>query len=341
MPHSRPCSVPACIRRAMTLVELMVSLALVTIIMAACGSMLMVMGKAAANDKSNVGTDATVARSAADQVVDDLKVATAVTEQTANAITMTVPDRDGDGAAETIRYAWSGVAGDPLTRAYNGRAAAVLAANVRALNFSYLGKTVGKPPAVEGAEQSHYTHVGTDASKIKTQKLDGSNWSAQTFKMTFPTSDTSSTTAWKVTRCQVQLQRDLVSTGTVTVSLYYADSNAKPTGAALQSGTVLLLNVLSSGLAWTDVSFGSPASLDPAKSVCLVVSYAAVLGAGGYVGYDDASADPTTTWLKTTDAGTSWTAQGAGKAQQFKAWGTVTTQDNDTYDFQPLPPAAP
>ena len=328
-------------RGGMTLVELVVSLALVSILVVACGSMLTVAAKAMANDKSNVGTDATAARAAADQVADDLKVATAVTEQTARAITMTVPDRDGDGQPETVRYAWGGVAGDPLTRAYNGRPAGTVAANVRALNFSYLSKTVGKPAPVTGSVQALYFHAGTDASKIKSQKLDATNWSAQTFTQTFPTGDTYATTAWSVTRCQVMLQREAVSTGTVTVSLYYADSAGKPTGAALQSGSVLLLNVLSSGQAWTDVSFGPPAALDPAKGVCLVVSYAALLGAGGNVGYDDANADAATTWLKSTDGGGVWTAQPAGKAMQFKTWGTVTTQENDTYAFQPLPPAAP
>ena len=327
----------------MTLVELTVSLALVSILVLACGSMLTVAAKAMSNDKSNVGTDATAARAAADMVVDDLKVATAVTEQTARAITMTVPDRDGDGLPETIRYAWSGVAGDPLTRAYNGRAAGTVAANVRALNFGYLSKTVGKPPPVAGAEQTLFAHAQTIPGQIRTQALDANNWAAGSFAPTFAAGDTFATTAWAVTRCQVMLQRNGTSTGTVTVSLQYADATTGfPKGAALQSATLQILTVPTSAPAWTGVSFSSPAALDPAKGVCLVVSYAAIAGSGGYVGYDNANADAATTWLATGNGGANWSAPSGGtKAMQFRAWGTVTTQENDTYAFQPLPPAAP
>ena len=106
-------------RPGMTLVELMVSLALVTIIVAACGSMLMVMAKAMGNDASNVGADATVARAAADQVVDDLKAATAVTEQSATAIAVTVPDRNADGVAETWGRLLAGRSGARTIQAYD------------------------------------------------------------------------------------------------------------------------------------------------------------------------------------------------------------------------------
>ncbi len=49
----------------------------------------------------------------------EVEYATTTTEQAATAITLTVPDRDSDAISETIRYAWTGTAGDPLTRQYN------------------------------------------------------------------------------------------------------------------------------------------------------------------------------------------------------------------------------
>lgn len=331
-------------RSGMTLVELVVSLALVSILMAACGSMLMVASKAMSNDGSNVGSDAAVARSATDQVIDDLKVATAVTEQTATAVTMTVPDRDGDGSAETIRYSWTGTAGDPLLRAYNARAAAVVAANVRGLNFTYLTKKTGKPDPVTGAEESIYAHATVTSGDIKTQTLDGSKWTGQYFiptdTLAQPNPTLSSATKWTITRCQFMLQRNTLATGTVTLTVKYADSAYKPTGAALQSSSVLILNVLNTGLAWTEMTFASPVSLDPTKGVCLVVSYASILGSGGFVGYDDKNNDTTTVWFNSTDGGSTWSTK-TDKAMQFKVWGTVTTQDSQTLDFQPLPPSSP
>lgn len=61
----------------------------------------------------------------------DLALATRITERGTRSITIVVPDR-GHGAAgdETIRYAWSGTPGDPLTRSYNGAGAITIQADV-------------------------------------------------------------------------------------------------------------------------------------------------------------------------------------------------------------------
>jgi type II secretory pathway pseudopilin PulG len=335
---SHPPAAPASARRAFTLVEMTVSLGLVSLVMAACGSMVFVAAKALANDKSNVGSDAVAARAAADQIVDDLKVATAVTEQTATAVTMTVPDRDGDGQPETIRYAWSGTPGDPLLRTYNARPAGAVATNVRALNFTYLTKQVGKPPPVESAEQTLATHNSTVTANYVGYQLTSSSGAAEMFAPTLA----STAIGWKPTRCRVLLQRSGLATGTVTVSVKYADAAKKPTGAALCSGTALILSVLGSGYNWVDVAFTSTPTLDVSKKACLVVTYAPLLlGTGGYVYADNASGDATAAFASSTDGGSTWTTPVTTSAMQFVAWGTVTTQDPQTMTPQPLPPSSP
>jgi hypothetical protein len=316
-------------RSALTLIELTMSLAIVTFIVAA---------KAMSNDSSNLGADATTARSAASVVIDDLKMATAITEQTATAVTMTVPDRDGDGNPETIRYSWSGTAGDSLMRSYNGGTAGAIATNVRALNFTYLTKTVGKPPPVTSAEASWKTHTG---GTVTNSVLDASSWAAEYFKPTLTSTANTSTTAWTVSRVQVLLQRNLVALGTITVGIYYADSAKKPTGGALQTTTTAMVNILSSGTQWTEFAYASPANLDPSKAICIVISYATVLGSGGYVAYDSASSDTSISWTTSADGGSTWAAPVTTKSMQFKLWGTSTTQDTQVLTFQPLPPSSP
>jgi prepilin-type N-terminal cleavage/methylation domain-containing protein len=324
-------------RGGMTLVEMTMSLVIMAVILAACTSLVMVTGKAASRGTDgNVGAAATAGRRATSQIVDDLKVATALTERTATAVTMTVPDRDGDGTAETVRYAWSGTPGDPLYRTYNGVTGPV-ASDVRALNFSFLGKTVGRPPAATAAEQSLFVHATAVDADVKTVALDGGKWAAGTFWPALPPpTGPTTTTAWSATRCRVMLQRDALSTGTATVSLRYADAAGKPTGADLQSGSVAVASVSNSGPSWVEVPFASPAALDPAKGVCLVVSYAAVLGKGGYVGYDAKGADAKNALWTTNDQGASWSTS-TGAVLQCRVWGKVTTQDRETLDFQPLP----
>lgn len=82
---------------------------------------------------------------ALDQITRDLQHATRFIERTSTAMTFTVPDRNGDGLPETIRYAWGGVNGDPLTYELNGVSGGALATNVSQVDFSYLTRRVFAP----------------------------------------------------------------------------------------------------------------------------------------------------------------------------------------------------
>ena len=125
-----------------TLLEVVLALAIVAAIaIGMMGAMLLAQrGTAVAADAG----DKTAQQTRAMQMLTtDLGLATAITERTATAVTMTVPDRTGDGQPETVRYAWSGTAGDALTRQFNGGAASIIASNVCQFNLTYLLKTVG------------------------------------------------------------------------------------------------------------------------------------------------------------------------------------------------------
>ena len=79
---------------------------------------------------------------ALDQIVSDVRHALVFSERTTIAIAFTVPDRDSDGNPETIRYAWSGVAGDPLTYELNGQSGGNLVDSVDNLDFSYVVRII-------------------------------------------------------------------------------------------------------------------------------------------------------------------------------------------------------
>ncbi|GAB5407270.1 MAG: hypothetical protein Aurels2KO_55010 [Aureliella sp.] len=101
---------------------------------------------------------------AVDEILTDMQFATSFTERTTTSVEFRVPDRDGDGSKETIRYAWSGTAGDPLTKAYNGSAPVSVLDNVADLNLGYVTRTlrgveapiIFVPEVVfEGFEETH------------------------------------------------------------------------------------------------------------------------------------------------------------------------------------------
>ena len=105
-------------RTAYTLVELVVSIAVTGILMAGLTSTLFVASRGVSVEGPSRAT--LTGSSAAQDVLGDLQQSIAFTERTATAATFTVADRDGDAAPETIRYAWSGTPGDPLTRQCDG-----------------------------------------------------------------------------------------------------------------------------------------------------------------------------------------------------------------------------
>lgn len=127
--------------KGFTLLEALLSCFIVAIIMGAIVSTMVIAqrGLAAGSLSSNVTSQ--TAR-AMQMITLDVGLATAITERTDKAITLVVPDRDNSGQSETIRYAWSGTAGAPLTYQYNNGSAIVLVEKVYQFKLTYLFKTL-------------------------------------------------------------------------------------------------------------------------------------------------------------------------------------------------------
>lgn len=127
------------VRRGHTLAEVLISTLVVSVIMGAMVSLMLMGTRALRTTAGDVSDSGDVL----DQVITDLNLAKSFGEQTATTVTMTVPDRDGDSQDETIRYSWSGTAGDSLMRTYNGGTPVAVADNVYYFDLAYLTKTVG------------------------------------------------------------------------------------------------------------------------------------------------------------------------------------------------------
>ena len=315
---------PAMPPRAFTLIEMLISLAILAIIAAAMGSTILLASKAL--DQDTGGGAATVAaRRAADRVLAEVGSAVAFSERTDTAVAFTVPDRDGDGTPDTIRYAWSGVDGDPLTRQYNGGAAEVVAENVQHFDLAYFTRTVDPPPPkeVESPEQVLIAHDDAPSGTIREQAIQDKNACGAYFKPELP----ANTLRWKVTRVEVVVRRaSLLSNGTVFFDLTSATSSGRP-------GTPVLAttSVAASGLPllpqWKAVSFGGDAvaSLSPGQGLCLVARTPSDTVQATFE-YEEAGSPmtPNTHWLiYNRSAGWSGTQDVAD--MRIKVWGTVTT----------------
>ncbi len=139
----------------------------------------------------------------AEQIISDLRSAVSIAANSASAIEFTVPDRNGDGLDDTIRYEWSGVAGAPLLYGYNDQPAQVLANAVHSFNLTYQTVNPQNAPLAEELAVLIY-HSDAPRGELKDYGLEQTKWCAQYLLPTFP----AGTTTWKIKRVRFQAKAD-------------------------------------------------------------------------------------------------------------------------------------
>ena len=124
-----------------TLIELVIGLAMTTVLL---GAMAITVGIASRSIDPGAGPAGRTVQGAdvLEQMEADLALALGFTEQTASAATFTVPDRNGDGNPETIRYYWLGATDGRLMKQVNGGTPVAVAQNVQQFSLTYMLKTV-------------------------------------------------------------------------------------------------------------------------------------------------------------------------------------------------------
>jgi hypothetical protein len=134
-----------------TLMEMVVAMTAAAVLMGGMGGTIYLASQAL-HDGDSKAVQQVQDRQVMEQLLDDVELALIFTERTNTAIEFTVPDRDGDGQPETIRYAWSGVAGDPLTYEYNGSAPTAIAHDVQQFDLQTETRFMAAPlpPVPEG-----------------------------------------------------------------------------------------------------------------------------------------------------------------------------------------------
>ncbi|MEO1715867.1 MAG: prepilin-type N-terminal cleavage/methylation domain-containing protein [Planctomycetota bacterium] len=123
-------------RRGFTLVELVASLFVSSVVVAALASCIALVSRAVP-DTSDPQERLRTLQSIATRITDDARFATEVTIANGRQVEMIVADRDGDDQPEAIRYSWSGTAGDALTRQQNSETAVALFNAVDQVTFAW------------------------------------------------------------------------------------------------------------------------------------------------------------------------------------------------------------
>lgn len=309
--------------RGFTLVELVISMAVATILLAGLTSAVMLAAQALPG-KERLADKLLQEARVLDQLVGELQSALFFAERATQAITFTVADRNGDGSPERIRYAWSGAAGDPLTRQYNGGTVVNVLENVHQFNLGYDLKSATESYSglwVEGAEELVNSYVGY--LSLNDYSIQSSKWIGQYFQpaaVAFPVGQAS----WRLTRVQFQAKRDGGADGIIDVQIRKPNADYTPAGDILEQQS-LLESSLGASYAWKEVTFQRVGGLEPGAGVCLVLAYGPGSGNAAKVQFDSSGG---TDRLITSNAGSSWTRD-TTRSLNYRAYGAVSTPGPD------------
>lgn len=315
---TRPKHDPSSRRRraaAFTLVEMITSLVIMSILLVAMGGTLMLSSQAVP-DVDNRMTRITEAAGILDQIASELTYAITVTEMTETAVTFTVADRDSDSTPETIRYAWSGFAGDPLTRRYSSGATVELLADVHAFSLTYSQHELTESSRMEiseGAESELIRHdvaaASTDFPVTETDAI------GQYFLPTLP----ADATAWSITRILFMARQNGKAQGETYVQLCLPDASRLPTGTVLEE-FVMNEGDLATDYEWEEFSVSGASGLAPETGICLTLSFKKKSPTAD-IQYDSGSG---TGLVTSSDGGSAWSGV-AGQSMMLYVYGTVKT----------------
>src|SRR6478609_7801226 len=107
--------------RAFTLLEMTVAMVASAVLLAGLGSIMFIARQIAYSPTAAARRSKTA--DVINQISDELRYATVITQQSSQVLEFVVADRNSDGTAEKIRYEWSGTPGDPLRKTVNGNPA--------------------------------------------------------------------------------------------------------------------------------------------------------------------------------------------------------------------------
>jgi len=309
--------------RAFTLVEAVVSISVISIIMLATGSAVVVAMRALP-DPERPAYRVNQSSQVADQMIGELQESRHIIERTSTAVTFTVADRDGDGSPERIRYAWSATAGDPLTRQYNFGTAVTVLADVNQFNLSFAFQTLvescpGFP--VYGSEIPLNSYTGTE--DLNEYALKNSEWIGQYFQPpggVFP----EDTVYWRVNRVKFEAMVQDTPYQDTYVQLRPPDAAHEPTDTVIEQ-QVMYEGDLTTSWVWQEFFFSGAHDLWPGAGLCLVLEGT---GPSAKIRWENYDASGATGRLRTNNSGNTWEHL-TDKCMRYEIYGQAATPGPD------------
>lgn len=307
---------------AFTLMEVLVAMAVASILLLAISSSVMLASQAIPDGSSRAAHLIETGK-AVEQFSTDLQHALRVTEREANAITFTVADRDGDGSPQAIRYQW--VAGEdgrgPVTRQIDNDAAETLLDDVAAFELRYDVAYTDEQyagPAVENTGEifSKFSDLGYFTTRHV--GVDPSNWIGQRVQPTFA----GNVLKWAVVGVVLNAKQQTASDTDTHVQFVLPAATGEPDETPSRSMTISR-SAFDSSYAWQWASAGDAMDLLPGQAMNLIVRTPGTSGTSAQLRHDiDASGGGL---LLTGNAGATWT-RSTSRSLLHYVFGTIFTE---------------
>ncbi len=306
--------------RAFTILELMVAVIASSFLLVGLGSVMYIARQVAYSPTAASRRSRTA--DVANQISDELRYATVITQQTSQVLEFVVADRNNDGTAEKIRYEWSGTAGDSLRKTVNGGTPVDVLASVYAfaVTVQQKSKTTTLTTTTDSAET--VLLASTNAITGNIREIDNINFSAQHIYPASFTGVPSNAISWNCTKIDFHGKQDGTNTDTLTVQLRPSgDPNETPISTVLGQATIAE-SAITTSAGFNTVTFPSPVrDLVFQRAYEIVFTNQSGTGKPVALTVDDSAASGV---LESYDAGNSWKYMTT--RQMFgRVYGTYTT----------------
>lgn len=189
------------------------------------------------------------------QISDELRYATIIIQQTPQILEFVVADRNNDGAAEKIRYEWSGVAGSALRKTLNGGTAVDVLPSVHSFAVTLIQKpkTTTLTTTTDSAEAMLLGNMSVTTGNYR--DIDNLNFSGIQIVPTVFTGIPANVLSWNLTKIEFHGKQNVPATETLTVQVRWTgDPNEAPTGNVIGQASIAE-SLLTSGDGFNTVTF--------------------------------------------------------------------------------------
>lgn len=227
--HRRP--------QAFTMLELIAAMVAAAFLMAGLGSVMFIARQVAYSPTAAARRAKTA--DIVNQISDELRYATVITQQTSQILEFVVADRNSDGTAEKIRYEWSGVAGAPLRKTVNGATAVDVITSVYAFNVALQqkSKTTTLTTTTDSAEALLLGNASVVTGSYR--DIDTNDFCAVQIVPTALSGAPANALSWNLTKLEFHGKQNGAATETLTVQLRHTgDPNDGPTSSVVGQTTL-------------------------------------------------------------------------------------------------------